>query len=402
MSEPTEQDLKHILDNVNFIKMKYDDIAKITGENFNIFRIMNMEHKEVHPHSSLIAELLNEKGSHGQGNLFLNLFLQVINTKINNWNITNQLQHSFIDDFNGSQAITEYSIGEVSRDYYEGGRIDILVEDSDQIIVIENKIGADDQKNQLLRYFNYAKRTNKKFIVLYLCKFPLLLNENSSSYTLGENKEECKMVLSKTISISYEYDIKEWIKLCLKEVYQLPLIREILTHYLHTINTITNQSRNNKMKADIEKTLLSNLNTALFIADNKDVLLKAVMTKVGENIKRLNDSNFEFKFEISDSGGDFIFTNEKYNLIFMAFSTDYNSTSFGIEENDNYTFSQNEKNEIQVKLSKCTFGKIENWTNWIWNTRFDLWSSTPWEMKLEDTFAKQIINKVNEVFNLLK
>ena len=43
----------------NDSKKKYDEIAKITGENFNIFSIMRAESDEVRTHSRIIADFLN-------------------------------------------------------------------------------------------------------------------------------------------------------------------------------------------------------------------------------------------------------------------------------------------------------------------------------------------------------
>ncbi|MBF8767966.1 PD-(D/E)XK nuclease family protein [Pseudomonas putida] len=46
-----------------------------SGELFNIFSITRIERAEVNTHSAMIAELLNPKGRHGQGECFLELFL---------------------------------------------------------------------------------------------------------------------------------------------------------------------------------------------------------------------------------------------------------------------------------------------------------------------------------------
>src|SRR6266446_1112235 len=51
-------------------------ISALTGEHFNVFRILGLEAAEVRTHSAFLAELLNPKGSPGQGDLFLRLFLK--------------------------------------------------------------------------------------------------------------------------------------------------------------------------------------------------------------------------------------------------------------------------------------------------------------------------------------
>ena len=70
-----QQQLENLLANVSSINKKYEEMARLTGENFNIFRILKIERSEVRMHSALLAELLNPNGSHGCGNIFLELFI---------------------------------------------------------------------------------------------------------------------------------------------------------------------------------------------------------------------------------------------------------------------------------------------------------------------------------------
>ena len=64
------------LERVTSINKKYENIAEITGENFNVFRILGLSSSEVRTHSAFIAELLNPKGSHNQKQIFLKLFCE--------------------------------------------------------------------------------------------------------------------------------------------------------------------------------------------------------------------------------------------------------------------------------------------------------------------------------------
>lgn len=75
---------------------------------------------------------------------------------------------------------TEYSIGYKNNDSTEGGRIDIFVYDNKKnAIIIENKIYAGDQKNQLLRYYNYAFKNKFKFNIIYLTLYGDAASEDS-------------------------------------------------------------------------------------------------------------------------------------------------------------------------------------------------------------------------------
>lgn len=51
---------------ISAICKRYEEIAKLTGENFNIFQILGLQTSEVRLHSAFLAELLNSKGLHGQ------------------------------------------------------------------------------------------------------------------------------------------------------------------------------------------------------------------------------------------------------------------------------------------------------------------------------------------------
>ena len=69
--------IKSLLQEVFSINEKYKSIADVTGENFNLFRLLKIEASEVRTHSAFIAELLNPQGSHGQGDAFLKCFIQI-------------------------------------------------------------------------------------------------------------------------------------------------------------------------------------------------------------------------------------------------------------------------------------------------------------------------------------
>jgi len=114
-----------------------DALARATGEHFNIFQILRVGHLEVRTHSPILGELLNPKGRHGQGAVFLRLFLERFEVR----------------EFDAETATVnlEYHVGQITDK--SGGRIDIVVRDSKgATIFIENKIYAGDQEDQMMRY----------------------------------------------------------------------------------------------------------------------------------------------------------------------------------------------------------------------------------------------------------
>jgi hypothetical protein len=137
------KDINNLLSNVTHIRNHYEEIAFLTGESFNIFKILKLSTNEVR-HSAFIAELLNTKGSHGQKDKYLEIFLEQIKIE------------DFPFDTKSAEVKPEFHIGFINEDKTQGGRIDILIEDKNRKrIIIENKIYAGDQKNQLLRYNNF-------------------------------------------------------------------------------------------------------------------------------------------------------------------------------------------------------------------------------------------------------
>jgi len=139
------------------------------GENFNVFSALNMCSDEMRLHSRLLATLFNPKANHGLGNEFLRQFL-VTAIKVDD----NYITHC-------NESIAERYVGEVTET--TGGRIDIILEDGKHGIIIENKIYASDQPNQLLRYHNYGVKQfgENNFKLVYLT----LYGSEPSSDSLG-------------------------------------------------------------------------------------------------------------------------------------------------------------------------------------------------------------------------
>jgi len=72
--------LKNLLNQVSIIQKKYDDLAEYSGEHYNVFDILGVTGNEL-SHSAILTNLLNAKGKHGQKDLFLKIFLNLIKDK---------------------------------------------------------------------------------------------------------------------------------------------------------------------------------------------------------------------------------------------------------------------------------------------------------------------------------
>lgn len=192
---------------------KYRDHRQKTGQNFNVFRLLDRHKNEVKGHSAFLVEFLNPHGAHGQGSIFLKSFFELLG-------------------ISAHVAGCEKWKVHVEYDKNVDGRIDILLigtHDSGQRvgIAIENKIYADDQELQLKRYYDHLKKHyramhNESSSVSWLLYYLTLPGDEPSSQSIsGIPRELCDWLVTKGGSentpvrlISYSKEIKSWMTLC--------------------------------------------------------------------------------------------------------------------------------------------------------------------------------------------
>lgn len=219
------KELQNLLQQVATITQKNSEILNAIGGRFNMFRICGVNHYE-NTHSAIIAELLNPKGTHSLKSELLKAFLSLIDK-------------DFVPtDFNPSNATvyTEYTTT-------DKGRIDILIKDANKnALIIENKIYAADQYEQLKRYDQFAKKEFKAYQIYYLT-----LWGSEASLQSGEGVNY--------LTISYADTIIRWLDKCIALAARLPLVRETLIQYSNHLKILTNQDMNAKNQEEIVKTL---------------------------------------------------------------------------------------------------------------------------------------------------
>lgn len=324
--------IKTFLKEVEHVSKLQKKISEISGENFNIFNVLKVGSSETRLHSALISELINPKGTHGQGDKFLILFLKTLG----------------ITDFETNSAIvkTEEFIGQITPDYSEGGRLDISIKEKDRNrqIFIENKIYARDQESQLYRY----KSSNPNAILLYLNLFgdqPSTESIKSTKVNLTENDYR---------AISYNSDILNWLLECQKHVVNLPLIRETISQYIHLIKYLTNQSPIHKMNENIKQILVQNPE---FI-EVMDMCSKTWTSFINETSLRFKNEFNKIQTEITLKNGLVIRT---------IYGEDDDGVWFGYKlfrENNNLTDPDLDKIEIS-KLAITQLKDVSKNKRWL-------------------------------------
>lgn len=245
------------------------------GECYNVFNVLGVDNMEL-SHSAFLAALLDPDGSHGMQDAFLKAFIDTI-------------AHGGTKpelDTAHAKVYTEYNIGNITET--TGGRIDILITDRSDTgsgkagghaIIIENKIWAADQPNQLVRYHNFAPEA----AMLYLT----LNGDEPSDQSRGtlnaqDGGYRC---------ISYRSDIIDWLHKCAQLAFDKPLVRETINQYINLLQQLTNQNTMEQKQLIQLLTNKENFDQACAIADT----MPAVKQYMVETLLReqLKDDRYE-------------------------------------------------------------------------------------------------------------
>ena len=192
---------------------------------YNIFDILGVSSFEETTHSAFLANLLSSQGSHAQGDIFMRTFIDRVIPK------SRRLVFASLagDDY---EVVCE-------KGGIEFGWVDVLIEAADKTgaVIIENKIFAADQENQLQRYYDYATQVlrydEKQIAMIYLTPD----GHPVSSYSLRPEKRRELIDADVLVEISYEQDIASWLETVLSKV-RAPAVSEIIRQYIKTLKLI--------------------------------------------------------------------------------------------------------------------------------------------------------------------
>lgn len=286
--------IESLLSQVSLVQKKYNEIAEQTGENFNIFRILKMETREVRTHSAFLAELFNPNGSHGQGDFFLKLFIEEVR-EYETMGRKRSLEYDPKFGLVGFQTSVstvrvEFRIGQKTEN--EGGQLDILVLSGNNKLIIENKIYASDQDNQLLRYHNFDPKAPLYYLTLWEHQQPC----EHSKRTLQEGKDFKR--------ISYEVEILNWLEKCHENVANHALLRETIMQYIYLIRHLTNKSINNKMENELIGLVMMNQHSfdAYETLRSTDVRGQVISKRIEPQLRLLAE---KFKLHLKEPYADY-------------------------------------------------------------------------------------------------
>src|SRR5664279_4008768 len=125
---------KQLLSETALIIKHQKEIERIKGETFNVFSLLKMDKRETVAHTPFLAELLNPKGSHLMGSIFLRLFLAMDKIR--------SVEKTALINPDKMLVFENKYIGQVTLEdgKESGGFLDIyLVDNYNRCITIENK-----------------------------------------------------------------------------------------------------------------------------------------------------------------------------------------------------------------------------------------------------------------------
>lgn len=345
------KNIKYLLRDINIVRKKFEEREK-NEDNFNMFTILRKESDEVYLHSRFLSALLDPNGPHRLGTIFLNSFLDRIES-----------------DFEYDEKSLEVYPNNLNRSEYK--EIDICFIDriGKRAVMVENKIYHKDSnhedKGQLENYYGKLIEEDKipedGIEVYYLTLDGHEPSEDSvklsGKYPTLQDKVKC---------ISYSVEILDWLRDLVKECYNKPSLRESVIQYIKLIESMTN---NDLSLEEIKE--LSNL-----IGQNEDNI---------QSTKVLLDNFIHIKWHtIHDFWQELIL-----ELINRDFKIQYQVEN---EEIDNLVHGNQKTRRIDLEVQI----KFKNVPVWIRN-EYDEWLFWGVYTDEENKLSKNLISKLNKL-----
>ncbi|MDG4868662.1 PD-(D/E)XK nuclease family protein [Guyparkeria sp. 1SP6A2] len=190
------------------------ETANRQGERFNTFRIAKNHRREV-THSRFLGEVLNPRGSHGEGEFFLiHFFREVIG----------------LPEPKGPFTVRREVPTETGR------QIDVVVESPAHLVGIEIKVHALDQPNQLQDYHTeLVNQADGRDITLMYLTLDGKPAHRDSMGNLAD--KDCDVVRL----CSFRLDIAGWLERCIEASAHKPYLLAGMQQYYQIVKDLTGQ-----------------------------------------------------------------------------------------------------------------------------------------------------------------
>ena len=297
------------------IKESEEKQEKRMETGFNLFYLISDHYYRETFHSDIIAALLSPKEKHGEGNLYLNLFLDMIG----------------VDKSNYQDAKVHKEYG--TNDGTLGGRIDIFIEGGNKhCVVVENKLNnAGDTYKQLPKYYHYLD--NNKYNIDKFVYLPLNPYKTPDKSDWSDEERifiDGKLKILPAFLEGEPNLIDNWLEIAEKKT-ENEDARFIIKQYVTVLRNLTNSIMNAKSLKSFYNEMIEgdNLKTALSVRDMLNDLPEYMAKRIVDEFSS-NYEPFEKVFLFSTSSKKAAVLHEaKKNDI--SFSVDIYCNELGYE-----------------------------------------------------------------------
>ena len=255
------------------IKESEEKQGKRMETGFNLFYLISDHYYRETFHSDIIAALLSPKEKHGGGNLYLNLFLDMIG----------------VDKSNYQDAKVHKEYG--TNDGTLGGRIDIFIEgENKHCVVVENKVNnAGDTYKQLPKYYHYLD--NNKYNIDKFVYLPLNPYKTPDKSDWSDEERifiDGKLKILPAFLEGEPNLIDNWLEIAEKKT-ENEDARFIIKQYVTVLSNLTNSIMNAKSLKSFYNEMIEgdNLKTALSVRDMlndlPEYMAKRIVDKYSSN-----------------------------------------------------------------------------------------------------------------------
>ena len=342
------------------------------------FSIFNFVRRDENALSYIIANILDPKGEHEQGSVFIELFTDFLTHKMGDK--PNEYLKLIGESHKKAKCITESTTNNQRR-------IDIVIDFGNFGIGIENKPWAFDQKNQLRDYSEDLKsRYGENFLLVYLTGS----NWDVSEYTISSNELAKLNQNGHFLQITYQ-DLKEWIVDCEAKC-QADRVRNFLRDFADYCDI---QFGNGIIMSDenlIKEYLLGNpTNIELafqiekVLPKLKDQILCKLVDKIKENFSSDWIVDTDSKLGFGSTQNTFInFKKPEWKEQYITIMIEAGGWCYGIrKQKTELRYLSNDELELFQKQLKAKIYKYKS--GWVssfliyFDDPFKYWHSTPSE-----------------------
>jgi hypothetical protein len=203
-----------------------EQLDRTEASGFNVFDLIRPDENRL---SEVLALLLNPRGAHGQGDLFLRLLIAELDAELS----TKHTKHATVQREAPTRRIDKYR-----------RRMDVLV-DADDLVVIENKVNAAEQPEQVKDYLEHLRRCTQgrsvRSTLIYLTpggRPPESIDREVVDQEIASNRLRCW---------SYGKHLREWLEACRSQC-EAPRFCDFLFDFIHYVDRVLKRESENEQE----------------------------------------------------------------------------------------------------------------------------------------------------------